>query len=308
MTTIQESKLNMFLALRNFLNANVNLTKDLPNFSTTFSVLLETINQIQTIGEMQKADKTGITMEKNRLKKTLISMATDCSRKLTAYARFTGNDTLLNEARFTPSEFERMTDVALRDYLKILYSKAESNIDKLAEYGITAETQKTFIETITAYNTSLSTPRTGITEKVKATKKLTDLFAAADLAVENMDYAVGIIQLTQPDFFTGYKSSRKILATSTNYLALKATAKDTATGEPVRGVVFVFDPADGKTSAGGNGQIIKKTAEKGNFNIRNMATGDYNVLIRKPGYKDKQISVSVAPGERCDINVEIEKA
>lgn len=308
MTTIQECKLNMYLALRNFVNANENLTKDLPNFVASYQVLLDTVSQIQTIGEMQKADKTGITMEKNRLKKRLISMATDNSRKLTAFAKFTGNGGLLNEAKFTPSDFERMTDVGIRDYIKILYSKAESYVDKLAEYGITPETQKQFLDAITAYTTSLSTPRTGITEKVKATNKLTELFINADNAVENMDYAVGIIQLTQPDFFVGYKSSRKIVATSTNYLALKATATDISTGEPIRGVVFIFDPDGGKSVAGGDGQIVKKTAEKGSFNIRNMAEGTYTVQIRKPGYKDKEITVSVAAGDRSDLEVEMEKS
>jgi len=274
----------------------------------SYQVLLDTVSQIQTIGEMQKADKTGITMEKNRLKKSLISMATDNSRKLTAFAKFTGNGGLLNEAKFTPSDFERMTDVGIRDYIKILYSKAESYVDKLAEYGITPETQKQFLDTITAYTTSLSTPRTGITEKVKATNKLTELFINADNAIENMDYAVGIIQLTQPDFFVGYKSSRKIVATSTNYLALKATATDITTGEPIRGVVFIFDPDGGKSVSGGDGQIVKKTAEKGSFNIRNMAEGTYTVQIRKPGYKDKEITVSVAAGDRSDLEVEMEKS
>lgn len=298
----------MYLALRNFVNANGTLTKDLPNFASNFQVLLDTVGQIQTISEMQKADKTGITMEKNRLRKSLSSMATDYSRKITAFAKFTGNASLLNEAKFSSSDFERMTDVAVRDYLKILYSKAESYIDKLAEYGITAETQKNFIDTLSAYTSSLSTPRTGITEKVKATKKLTELFIAADSAIENMDYAVGIIQMTQPDFFIGYKSSRKVVATSTNYLALKATARDILTGEPIRGVVFIFDSDDGKSASGGNGSIIKKTAEKGSFNIRNMANGTYTVQIKKPGYKDKEITVNVAPGERSDIEVELEKS
>lgn len=308
MTTNQEIKLNMYLAVRNFMIPNEGITKALPNFSSNYAKLLDTINQIQTIGEMQKTDKTGLAIAKNKLKETLKTIAADTSRKLTAFAKFSNNNTLLNETKFTESDFIRMTDVALKDYLQIIYDKAGENIEKLSEYGITPETQKVFIDTITAFNTALSTPRTGIAEKSKATKKLAVLFEAADAAVENMDLAVGIIKLTQVDFFNGYKTSRKLVDTSAGNLALKATATDMASGEPVKGVLFTFKPEGAKMALSeGNGEITKKTAEKGSFHIKSMEAGTYKVVVSKPGYKDKEVSVSVADGERSELNVELEK-
>ena len=309
MTTNQESKLNMYLTVRNFIIPNEGVTKELPNFAASYATLLSTISQIQTIGEIQKFDKTGLAIEKNKLKETLITMAADYSRKITALAKFTNNSTLLNEAKFSVSDLGRMTDVALKDYLQIIHDKAEANIGSLSEYGITPETQKVFIDTITAYNASLSTPRFGIAEKSKATKKLAVLFDAADAAVENMDFAVGIIKLTQSDFFNGYKTSRKLIDTSSGNLALKATATDQASGEPVKGVLFTFKPEGTQAAlSGGNGEITKKTAEKGSFHIKNMQAGTYRVSVRKPGYKDKEVTVSVANGERSELNVELEKA
>ena len=309
MTTNQESKLNMYLTVRNFIIPNEGVTKELPNFAASYATLLSTISQIQTIGEMQKFDKTGLAIEKNKLKETLITMAADYSRKITALAKFTNNSTLLNEAKFSVSDLGRMTDVALKDYLQIIHDKAEANIGSLSEYGITPETQKVFIDTITAYNASLSTPRFGIAEKSKATKKLAVLFDAADAAVENMDFAVGIIKLTQPDFFNGYKTSRKLIDTSAGNLALKATATDQANGEPVKGVLFTFKHEGVQAAlSGGNGEITKKTAEKGSFHIKNMKAGTYRVSVRKPGYKEKEVTVSIADGERSELNVELEKA
>ncbi len=59
--------------------------------------------------------------------------------------------------------------------------------------------------------------------------------------------------------------------------------------------------------AGGNGKMIKKTASKGSFQIKNMQSGTYKVLVQKPGYKDKEVSVSISDGERSDLNVVLEK-
>jgi hypothetical protein len=87
------------------------------------------------------------------------------------------------------------------------------------------------MENITAFNNSLSAPRFGIAEKSKATKKLAILFDNAELTVENMDFAVGIIKLTQEDFFNGYRTSRKLVDISAGILALKATAKDLISGK-----------------------------------------------------------------------------
>jgi hypothetical protein len=308
MTTNQESKLNMYLTVRNFIIPNDGVTKDLPNFAVSYAILLSTISEIQGIAEIQKYDKTGLAIEKNRLKEQLIKMAADYSRKITALAKFTNNNTLLNEARFSESDFGRMTDVALKDYLQIIHDKAEENIGKLPEYGITPETQKVFTDTIAIYNTSLSTPRTGIAEKSKATKKLTVLFETADAAVENMDFSVGIIKLTQSDFFNGYKSSRKLVDTSSGILSLKATARDLLSGEPVRGAIFTFKTDGAKlTGSNGNGEIIRKTAKKGSFHIKNMNPGTYRVSVSKPGYKEKEVSVSIANGERSVLKVELEK-
>ena len=309
MTTNQEIKLNMYLAVRNFVIANEGITKGLPNFAGSYASLVSTIGEIQTIAEMQKVDKKGLAIAKNKLKKTLITMAADNSRKISAFAKFTGDNKLLNETKFSESDFVRMTDVALKDYMQIIHDKAEANITSLAEYGITPESQKIFKDTIVSYNAVLSTPRTGIAEKSKATKKLAVLFETADSAVVNMDFAVGIIKLKQPDFFNGYTTSRKLVDTSAGNLALKATATDLKNGEPVKGVLFTFK-LDGvkAASGGGNGEISKKTAEKGSFYIKSMPAGTYKVVVKKPGYKEQEISVSVPGGERTELKVELEKA
>jgi len=309
MQTVQEIRLNMYLAVRNFINLNDTVAKTIPKLSTSFSALEGVISQIQSIGEKQKDVITGFAKDKKRLRETLITIAADNSRKLAAVAKFSKDETLMDKVRFTPTELKRMTDVALKDYAMIIYEKVDSNIDKLTEYEITPETQKSFMDTILAYNASLSTPRSGIAEKSQATKRLVLIFEEADTYIDEMDFAINAVQLKNPDFVNGYRTVRRIVDTSSGRLALKATAREAEGRIPVKGVLFSFSIADeNKGLMAGNSVIMKKTADKGNFNIKNMPAGTYRVQVSKPGYKDKEVTVSVADGEMSELVVELEKA
>jgi hypothetical protein len=307
MTTTQEIKLNMYLAVRNFIIQNEPSAKAVPKLTNIYSNLESAIAQIQSIGEQQKDVKTGFAKDKKRLRENLIGITGDNSRKLAAIAKFSKNETLMDKVRFTISELKRMTDVALKDYAMIIYDKVESNLEKLADYDNTPETQKVFMETITAYNAALSTPRSGIAEKKQATQRLVVLFSEADVVIEEMDYAINAVQLKNPDFINGYRTVRRLVDTSTGNLALIGTAWDNSNGFPIKGVRFVFRPDGIQSAPGGNAEIIKKTAEKGSFNIKNMPAGTYKVSVSKPGYKDKEVTVSVADGERSELIVELEK-
>jgi len=306
MTTKQENRLNMYLAVRDFLVTNETITKDLPNFSGNFTVLKDTIEKIQAIGELQRGDKTGITKQKNQIRKTLITLTSDCSRKISAFAKHSNNTTLLTEVRTGKSGLVNVSDVALKDHAQIIYDKAQANLESLASYGITSESQKILLEAINIYNASISKPRVGITEKSQATKELVILFNTADTVLVNMDYAVEIVRLTQTIFYNGFKTARKLVDTGTSKLSLKATAKEARNGSLVKGAIFKFTSSDLK-SPGSNGEIVKKTADRGSFNLKNMPAGNYNVVITKPGYKEKSVSVSVSDGEMTELVVEMER-
>jgi hypothetical protein len=290
MTTIQESKLNMYLALRNFILLNEMVAKLIPYFIAKYSRFESSIKEIQVIGEMQKDAITGIAKE------------------LAAIAKFANDDRLMDKVRFRISELRRMTDVSLKDYLQIIYDRVEENIGKLKEYEITPDNLKIYKELIDSYDASLSTPRTSIAEKSQTTKKLAVLFSSADAALSELDFAIEAGESKQPDFCSGYRSVRKLVDTGSGKLALKATATDLLTGEPVKGVLFTFR-SNGEKEAftSGNGEFTKKTADKGIFHVKNMQPGTYRVSVRKPGYKEKEVSVSIADGERSVLKVELEK-
>lgn len=308
MNTEQKIKLNMQLTVRNCVALNEAVAKTIPKFMENYSILQTTTNEIQEIAILQGTDKTRVASDKNKLKKILIAMAAKNSRKVAALAKFINSDKLLNEVRYNEAQLERFAETTLIEKAMTIYSRAEENIGALAEHGITPETQKVFIETITALNNVLKTPRSNIGERKKATEKLTVLFDTADKALEMMDFAVGIVKDEQVDFVTAYKTARKLVDTNTGNVSLKAKATDALTGTPVSGVLFTFKHDNlSMELVSGNGKISKKTASKGSFQIKNMQAGTYKVLVQKPGYKDKEVSVSISDSERSDLNVVLEK-
>lgn len=308
MTTKQKIKLRMYLAVRNFVTINESVAILIPKFIASYGILLGATNEIQIIGERQGVDKTGVAIDKNKIKKKLIELALKNSRKIAALAKFNNNDTLLKEIRFNESDLLRGQEIRLRDNCKTIYDRGEANIASLAEHGITPESQKEFLDTLTAFNNVLEMPRTGKGEKKKLTERLTVLFDTADNAIEIMDYAVGIVKDEQVDFCNAYKTNRKLVDTNTRTVSLKAKATEVITGTPLRGVIFTFKQENiSPDLIGGNGKLVKKTATKGSFQVKNMQAGTYKVLIQKPGYKDKEVSVSISDGERSELVVEMEK-
>jgi hypothetical protein len=309
MTTKQESRLGMYLASRDYLAPNTAFTKDLPEFTSIFTALQNSIIEIQNMAELQRFDKRGLAKEKKQFRDSLILLTSDNSSKLSAYARLSNNVVLLSEVRFTKSLLQAAPDTGLKDMAQCVYDKAQANLSSLGTYGITVETQSVLLGAIISYNSSLAKPRLGMTEKSQATRQIAILFTESDKLIVKLDAVIGILMMGQPNFYNGYKSVRKVINTGNGSLALKGAAVELPRGIPLKGVTFTFAPDSSlMTGSGANGEIVKKTAEKGSFNIKSMPEGIYRVRVTKTGYKEKVIIISISPGEMTTLNVELERA
>jgi hypothetical protein len=300
MTTNQVSRRNMYFSVRNFVLSNEARAKTIPFFTVKYSIFEKALSEIQTWSEMQKDAITGIAKEKKKLKE---------SKMLAAVAKFANDDKLMDKIRFRISDLRRMKDVELRDYAKIIYDHVGANIGKLADYEITADTQKVYLNLINSYDAVLSTPRTEIAEKSQTTKKLAGLFDNADAALLELDFAIEAGQPKQPEFFNNYRAVRKIVDPGTGKLALRASAVDIFSGKPLSGAIFVFKPEGEKVPfTTGNGEITKKTAAKGIFHVKSIPAGPYKVSVKMDGYKGKEVTVEISDGVRRELTVELEKA
>lgn len=311
MTNQQESRLSMYLSFRDYQAGFTAITTPLPNYTTNSTTFVNTIPQIQAVAEQQKISKKGVTDNKNNLKESLIVTTADYARKLGVYAKFTNNATLAQEVKFTEGKLRQVADTAVKDYAQIVYDRAQPIVTALATYGITAATQTALLAAITAYNVSIGKPSASRTESSQTTKQLKTLFKTAETALANMDAAVEIVRISQPAFYTGYKNARKVVETGIGSLAVKGLVTDAKTGEPVKGatLTFVLDSNNGttKTAKTTTESVVKKTAEKGGFNIKSLPFGMYTVTIKKVGYADQMATVAVADGELTDLNIQLSK-
>ena len=318
MTNKQESYLNMAMVSSAYLAANSTITANLPSFSTYFTPLQSGITTIQSIREQQEFDKTGIAVNKNQLKATLISQAIDVARRVVAYATNVNNAVLLAETSYTESDLKKSPDTVLKDRCQVIYDRANTNAAALATYGVTAAILTTLSTSITNFNAAIPKPRLGIADKKQATDQLATLFDTLDGNFTKIDTLVEMVRVTQVNFYNEYRTTRKIIDTGTSFLALKGTATEMQSGEPVQNATFTFQPvsavqlkamsSSASGNGNGNGHIVKKTATKGSFNIKSMPEGTYTVTITKPGYKDQIATVSVVNGEMTDLAVQLEKA
>lgn len=306
----QESRFSMYLTTADYCELKNEITAPLPNFSTTFSKFKTICDKIDQMAKAQMVNTTGTTANKAELKKLLIVPAVDTARKLMAYAKLTKNQQLLKEISFTESSLRRMPDTTLAQAAQLIYDRAETYLSLLAGYLVNTETQAALLGAINAYRAALSAPRIETTTQVQATQKLVELFKTGDEALADMDAVVEIIRISQPDFYTGYKAARKVVNTGVGTLAVKGLVIDSQTSAPIKGVSVSFALDGGMLKTGGieNATVmVKKTAEKGGFNVQTLVAGTYLVTLKKTGYADQTVTIYVNDGELTIVDVKLDK-
>ena len=308
MTNKQENKYSMELALRDFLNQNATITETIPHFGILFPEFTDNINQIQIIREQQEADRTGIAVRKERLRNDLIDLAIDVSRKTEAYSKMTNNSVLEKEVHYSESYLKFCADTIFKDCALLIHDKANSNLADLETYGVTESILAELKKAIDQFNEAIPKPRLGITEKKQATDQLTNLFQANDVILAKFDKLIEIVRKSQPLFYAAYKDNRKIIETGTISLSIKGMVTDEKSGKPVKGAMLTFSLEDESgQSSNGKPYLVKKTADKGRFMIRNLHSGIYTVTIQKNGFADEVTSIAVSDRETSELNVQLRR-
>jgi hypothetical protein len=308
MNKTQKKRFDMYLAVRDYLLKNGELTKSLPNFEGNFNELQGIITRIQQISEVQKTDSAGFAAGKKKLKEKLIVLVLDNSYKLQTFADMGGDIKLTSQVKITKSQLLQSNLAGLKDYAQLIYDKGEENIGNLSQYGITKETQVEFLDYINKYNLALSGPRVAVADGVTVTELLITLYENADVLINSITSVIGLIRLSEPVFVKGFESARRVMASNASPLSLRATAVDSRTGQGIKGVKFILQREILNLAEGEPEEIIKKTAGKGFFWIRNMKEGTYNVTVIRQGYKNKSVSVVIADGKLTNLKVEMEAA
>ncbi|NTW50702.1 MAG: carboxypeptidase regulatory-like domain-containing protein [Chlorobiales bacterium] len=93
------------------------------------------------------------------------------------------------------------------------------------------------------------------------------------------------------------------METGQGSLAVQGVVTDSVTGDPVKGAVLKFVLNGNSATA----DLIKKTAEKGGYNIKTIAAGIYTVTVTKTGYTERVTSLTVSDGELSELDIQLTK-
>jgi hypothetical protein len=298
MTSRQESKLKMFLTIRIFLRANATITALLPNIEEFLTTLDNAILQIQQNSVLQLSGKAVVLKKETRTELELITL--DNSKKIQAYASYTKDSNLLAETKIQKADLNAASDYELVNISKGLHGKIDPHILNLSGYFLTVDSQSNYMTLIVKFESFIPVRRQNQLEQSDSSNMLNSGFDLADEAIAQIDSVVEILHLMQPDFYNRYKAARKIILIGGSSLALKGSVTDANTGLPLIDVTFTFcinghiDPI-----------LVKKSADKGGFQVKSLNEGIYQVTISKIGYQTQTLTITVSSSEMYVLEVKM---
>ncbi len=301
MDITKESKLSMFLVLIQWIDANMQKLEHIPGFMAIFDLFKSDAGRIAEIRPGQEESKKGIAQSKTQAKEGLAVKLNSVSRKAIAFAVITLNLPLQEALRYTLTELRRAPDTTLSSIARLIIEKIAPIQKELEPYGISADDISNLSVLLATYDELIPMPREGQIEKKDATLQISNLFDKCDGNLVKMDALTEVIHDTDPQTYNDYWDARKVIKTAIRTMALKANATEKGKGIPVANVVFeITNTATGE-------KITKKTAAKGNFYLKNLMEGSYEVKIKKSGYLPQTRTIEPTPGEMYLLKVELEK-
>lgn len=292
------------ITVKSYLNAHPEIVNRIPGLASAFSNFNICIDDINRCIDQVMLDTSGPKTMKTSVRQTLVTTTADSARKLRAFALNSDNTVLMKEASITETNLNRCSEVELCEMSKSVRKRIEDNLASLNAYGITADTLTNFQKTIDEYETSIPVLRLGTTDKKQNNQTMEELYDKANSILKKMDMLVDTTKLTDPAFYNGYYSARKIIVTGVGSLMVKGIVTDSSTHQGLPGATITFSRTDTK----GVSDIVKRSAAKGGFNIKSLPEGMYRVAVSKTGYITQEITVAITSGEFTHISIDLVKA
>jgi len=117
---------------------------------------------------------------------------------------------------------------------------------------------------------------------------------------ENIDYEFSYGRFEPA---TNFRLSHHIIYKEGNIIPVIAGAEDKLTGLPLNNVSFIFIPI----KENNNNVIEKETVCKGQFLIKSLEEGAYDVYVKKSGYIEQSFNVAIKKSQTTLIEVDLEK-
>ncbi len=312
MNSPQEDKLTMYYAVKSTNERFQTTWITNAVYAATYNQWAAKLTLIEQSRDTQTLETTGVTADKKNKRALMVDKAAFIQNRLQSYSNVINNIELLASVSYSPTKMRMARDTDIVGICNTILSRANVNAAAIIPYGVTAVMITELQAAITAYSAALAKPTSAKSQTKNATENLTKFFKEADdLLTKRLDLDIELFRVSKPDFYSQYQTSRIIIPKGANSgLAVMGSVLMAGTGEPIKGVTFTFTPEKStmlKSASTSIDTIVKKSAEKGNFRISNMPEGTYIVTIKKLGFKDQQVTITVVKGETTTLKIEMEK-
>jgi len=202
----------MFLAVKAVCDRNNSTWQTLQAFVDGYADFGGRVINIQNLAQSQAVDSTGLSADKEALRKTMAAATVEVALATNAYAKKVNNNDLAAKTNVSVSTFMEGRDTLAATNALNIHAAATANLANLAPYGVTAAKLTVLKAKIDAYSASLSKPRDAVASGSTATKQMSDEFDAADAALnDQMDALVPQFAAANAKFVEDYNNARIIV-------------------------------------------------------------------------------------------------
>ena len=211
MTQRQEDILSMWNTTQAILMANETVWRSLNAFSTAADRFYAIHLEIDPNARIQQSAITGITLDKQALRRQLTAQVVQLAANMQAYAMVVQNNTLLDQVKFSPTHFDRLRDSMLPIMVRSLRETALVQGTALADYGITEATLTSLEQALEQYENMNAAPRVAIGTRKAAGTGIVQQIRQGNLQLELMDKLAGNFSTGHPEFVAAFLSARTVI-------------------------------------------------------------------------------------------------
>ena len=276
----------------------------LPDFNVKVIVLKGCSVNMHKQVQIEYLSNKGHTEDKNVAKEKLFAESVPFAAIPYAYAKNKKDTVMLSQVTVSESFFRGLRESVIGDTCRGILKVCTDNKEVLLPYGMDEVKPKTYEGLIVDFEQKLiGTPEyRGVIEAAVASFDA-DYDTMTAMLRDELDPMIELIVKSKPGLYAMYQKTRKVPKEKRRKLAMKCTTM-TETGEPVGNVtveiVGMVDPLHPKAK---RKVVVKRTTEKGKFQIGNMAVGGYVAKGKKGKLVSGDVEFWVVEGETVRVNL-----
>jgi hypothetical protein len=298
-----ENKISMWMVLRLFLQGQTSITASLPGFAALLTLFSSTLDEVLTIMNALGMVIKGIAAEKKNVEGLISTKTSEIAGMIKAYAIIAGDQQLRDKVTISRTSFLKMADTVQLAKAQEVHDLAEEMQEDLETYGVTEAEVESLQTLIGTYTAIMPQPRMGIVEHKHTKEELMAKVAEGEETVKKMDAMVEIKRYKEPQFYSDYWASHKIIDTGSRTRSLQLWAEDEDTGEPILKAKVVVKRKGGTDMI----RSVKMTGKKGGMFENNLEPGEYTYEVAFGGFVTENGSFFVNDGVMTEVRVKMKR-